>query len=568
MRTEMDVRPVAVFGTMVLFGVACLLPADLRGQAAGTAGAGQNAAATPSATAKPDGKADVEALGAALDEAAGPPASSGSARESAAGSASGTSVKASDGVRIVRLSQVKGEVKLDRGTGHGLEPAFANLPIARGQRLETKMGVAEVEFEDNSSVRLTPDTAVEFPTLSRSSMGATTSGVTLLHGMMFASLATSKSNDFFVNLGRATIRLTPGSHIRLETGLAQGGEGVKQVAATPASSRLTVLAGSVQVENPSGTVTVDKKKALLFDATGGTPPLIAKAGDRTAYDDWDKTAADYHRNVSMAALGGGGSGYAYGVNDMNYYGSFADLPGCGSMWRPYFANAAFDPFANGVWAWYPGAGYSWVSPYPWGWTPFHSGTWAMCGGGAGGAGMWGWRPGGQFVGLTNGALYPQGSPIHPKPPAAPTAARPTYQVVNLKPLTVSTVAGAGAGAAGSGKFEFRNGSAGLGVPREGFGNLSKISAGVQEHGTVSRPAASMAIASPGAGGRGAAGAGLVAPVNGGRGGSSATANGAGRTGAAGPSAGPSGGAGSMSSGSMGGGSHASSGSSGGGASHK
>ncbi len=462
------------------------------------------------------------------------------------------------------MSQVKGEVKLDRGTGHGLEAAFANLPIARGQRLETMLGVAEVEFEDNSSVRLTPDTTVEFPTLSRSATGATTTGVTLLHGMMFASLANSKGNDFSVTLGRATIRLTPGSHIRLETGLAAAGEGAQQVAATQATSRLTVLAGSVQVENPSGTVTVEKKKSLLFDAAGGTPPVMAKGGDRTAFDDWDKTATDYHKNVSLAAFGGVGSGYAYEVNDLNYYGSFADLPGCGSVWRPYFASASFDPFANGVWAWYPGAGYSWVSPYPWGWTPFHSGSWAMCGGGAGGGGVWGWRPGGAWQGLRNGGVYPVRSPIHPRPPAPPVAGRPTYQVVSIKPLAVSTVAAAGAGA---GRFEFRNDSAGLGVPRDGFGKLNKISAGVQAHGMVSRPAGPMAMSAapsaaaatrgtgtPGASGtsgaanRGAAGVALVAPVSG-RGANSAAANGAARSGAAGSSPGPSGG----SMGSMGGG---------------
>ncbi len=572
-----DARPVAAFGAL-LCGMVCLLPADLSAQAQGNpqAQGKGSAAASPtdprsasSTSAKQDGQADVDALGAALDRAAGPDGSTSKTSPAAAASSPTTLTTSpalprtvSDGVRIVRLSQVKGEVKLDRGTGHGLEPAFTNLPIARGHRLQTKLGVAEVEFEDNSSVRLTPDTIVEFPTMSRSATGATTSGVTLLHGMMFASLANSKNNDFSVTLGKATIRMTPGSHIRLETGLAAAG-----TSPSSASARLTVLAGSVQVENPSGTVTVDKNKSLAFDAVGGTPPVLAKAGDRTAYDDWDKTAADYHKNASLAAFGGGGgSGYAYGVNDLSYYGSFVNLPGCGSMWRPYFASAAFDPFANGTWAWYPGAGYSWVSPYPWGWTPFHSGSWSMCGGGAGGAGMWGWQPGGQWQGLANGAIYPTQNQIHPKPPAAPTAGRPTYQVVNVKPLSVSTVTSAG-------KFEFRNDSAGLGVPRDGFGKLNKIAADVQQHGTASRPAASMAISAasptrstgaPAAMNRSAAGTALVAPVSA-HGANSTAGNGSSRSASAGTSAGPSGGApSSMSSGSMGGG-HMSGG---GGASHK
>ena len=49
-------------------------------------------------------------------------------------------------VRIVRLSEVKGEVQLDRDTGRGFEPASANLPIVEHSRLRTATGVAEVEF--------------------------------------------------------------------------------------------------------------------------------------------------------------------------------------------------------------------------------------------------------------------------------------------------------------------------------------------------------------------------------------------------------------------------------------
>src|SRR5580658_6433064 len=57
-------------------------------------------------------------------------------------------------VRIVRLSEVKGEVQLDRLTGKGFEGAMANLPVTEGARLKTGNGVAEVEFEDNSTIRV------------------------------------------------------------------------------------------------------------------------------------------------------------------------------------------------------------------------------------------------------------------------------------------------------------------------------------------------------------------------------------------------------------------------------
>ena len=190
----------------------------------------------------------------------------------------------------------------------------------------------------------------------------------------------------------------------------------------------------MQVTNLSGTITVGKNKTLAFDAAAQTPPVVAKIEEPGAFDEWDKKEMDYHNLRSVpASFGSGGSSYLYGINDLNYYGSFADT-GCGSMWRPYLASAAFDPFANGVWAWYPGAGYSWVSPYPWGWTPFHYGSWNYCSNGG-----WGWRPGGQWTGIANyqTALNPTTCHSCPRPPRAPVTGQSTLVVVNTKPLAVS-----------------------------------------------------------------------------------------------------------------------------------
>ena len=123
------------------------------------------------------------------------------------------------------------------------------------------------------------------------------------------------------------------------------------------------------------------------------------------FDAWDKNAAEYHAQTAGSGTLSS-SPYAYGLNDMGYYGSFMDAGGCGSMWRPYFASAAWDPYSNGVWAWYQGAGYSWVSPYPWGWTPYHYGSWSYCPGAG-----WGWRPGGSWNGLNNSTAFgPGGGP--------------------------------------------------------------------------------------------------------------------------------------------------------------
>ena len=70
-------------------------------------------------------------------------------------------------VRIVRLSQVRGSVQIDRSDGRGYERGIANLPIVEHNQVRTGVGIAEVEFEDNSSLRLAPNSVVEFPRLER-----------------------------------------------------------------------------------------------------------------------------------------------------------------------------------------------------------------------------------------------------------------------------------------------------------------------------------------------------------------------------------------------------------------
>lgn len=381
-------------------------------------------------------------------------------------------------VRIVRLSQVDGQVELDRKAGQTFDQAFMNLPIVAGAALRTKQGLAEVEFEDNSSLRLTPQSQVEFPRLGRDVSGSTITAIKLLHGGLYVSLAGGKSaGEFTVTAGNQTIVLTPSTHLRLD---------LAAPVATPdpangPAAKLTVFQGSATVTGPSGSIVVTKRKAITFDAaSAAAPEFVGFDGAKSAYDTWDKNAVDYHKvRTAAVASGFAGSPYSYGVNDLSYYGSFSDVGGCGTMWRPYMANAAFDPYSSGVWSWYPGQGYSWVSLYPWGWAPFHYGSWDYCPAGGG----WGWNPqgGGGWRGVLNGPVTPVTGPGHriprPTPPPPPVRGAATMVAVNVKSLTVSHQDSAG-------NFVFRAGSAGLGVPRGVFSNLSKISQNVETHGTA------------------------------------------------------------------------------------
>ena len=367
-------------------------------------------------------------------------------------------------IRIVRLSQVRGEVQLDRKTGQKFEAAFTNLPIIAGEQLRTEQGVAEVEFEDNSSLRIVTDSQIDFPQLGRSDSGATTTTVRLVRGSMYVSLASSKiPADFTVRVGSETLTLAPSSHFRVDL--------------TGSTARLTVFQGEVTAVSNSGSLIVGKRKAATFDLTAEAVPTLARMDEPSPFDAWDKNAVDYHKTLAVAATYAN-TPYSYGVNDLAYYGSFSDVGGCGAMWRPYLATASFDPYASGIWSWYPASGYSWVSPYPWGWTPYHSGSWNYCASGGG----WGWQPQGGWNGLQNqpAALkFKAPGGLRPRPPAKPVGGQPTSIGVNLSRMQASKLGADGA-------FVFHGESAGLGVPRGVFSNLNKISEHAVERGSVTR----------------------------------------------------------------------------------
>jgi hypothetical protein len=221
--------------------------------------------------------------------------------------------------------------------------------------------------------------------------------------------------------------------------------------------------------------------------------VMAKKIQGVPYDDWDKESIDYHKRYAAANAAAAG-GNTYGLSDLNYYGSFINAGGA-SFWQPYFVGAGWSPYANGLWALYPGAGYSFVSPYPWGWLPYHTGSWSFFPGYG-----WGWQPGGSWNGLnnvgmnggtiatgtvpTNGAgKNPMHSPLRPAAPPQPPVAGATRQslvLTNQTPMVVSRQDR-------EGNFVFQKDSAGLGVPRGSLGNLNHVNNDVGRHGSASMP---------------------------------------------------------------------------------
>ena len=347
--------------------------------------------------------------------------------------------------RIVRLSQVDGDVQIDRSTGQGYEKAFINLPVTQGTKLRAGQDArAEIEFEDGSTLRITPGTVVEFPELARRDSGARASSLELQGGTAYLNFKGDKQEEFTLAFGQDRLALTKPAHLRIEL--------------KDANATVAVFKGDVEVASTSGRVKVEKKHSATFALTGTGSYTLANNLEPDPYDEWDKQLDKYHQKYSVS---NSFSPYGYGASDLSYYGSFYNIPGYGMMWQPYLVGAGWDPFMNGAWMWYPGAGYAWISAYPWGWTPYRYGSWTYLN-----SYGWFWRPGSTWAGWNTGPRIVNAPQTFsaPRPPATPG-----------RTLLVNRIASAGPVRQIQNRAEVRSGSAGLGVARGSVRNLGKVS---------------------------------------------------------------------------------------------
>src|SRR5882762_633249 len=377
-------------------------------------------------------------------------------------------------VRIVRLSNVEGTVQVDRNAGKGYENAFLNMPMVEGMKLATKdNGRAEVEFEDGSTLRITPKSSMEFTKLSVRDPGGRVSTLTLRTGQAYVNyLAKQKDDEFTLAFSNETVPLTRPVHFRLDV--------------DPSDAVLSVFKGDLEVQSASGPVNLSKNNSATFDLLGGDKYTVAKNIEEDPYDAWDKQQVKYQQEYASK---GSYSNYpyGYGVSDLNYYGSYSNIPGYGMMWQPYFTDVGWSPFADGAWMFYPGFGYTWVSAYPWGWMPYRYGSWSLVPGYG-----WMWAPG-----AFGGGWYTV--PRLTNPPNRFPTPRPPQQgsgtVVVGRPVVT-----AGGPAR---RVLVQNGTAGLGIPRGTVSNLGKVSHEVQRSGfatvRTAPPARGMGMGSPGFG---------------------------------------------------------------------
>jgi hypothetical protein len=243
------------------------------------------------------------------------------------------------------------------------------------------------------------------------------------------------------------------------------GESHLRVDLDDATGEVAVFKGDVSVEGPSGTAELSKGRSATFDLADEDKFTVAKNIEEDPYDEWDKQQAKYHDEYAQNKTYNNYP-YGYGVSDLNYYGSYYNVPGYGWMWQPYFTGIGWSPYMDGAWVFYPGFGYTWVSAYPWGWMPYMYGAWSYVPNYG-----WMWAPGGWSAWNTVPRYTnpPNRGFTGPRPPNRGSAT----VMVGRGLMTVSAVPPR--------RVLVTPGTAGLGVPR-GVANLGKVSSQVNKNG--------------------------------------------------------------------------------------
>jgi hypothetical protein len=227
-------------------------------------------------------------------------------------------------------------------------------------------GRAELQFDDGSVTRLTPNSSLTL-TVLRGQVGSSDAEIVLQSGLDYFELeGDSASSRVQVRFGDCVVTANGFTVLRIGLDNPPG--------------ELAVFSGNAHLERGS---------AMALDLHGGESVTL-NAADPSQYvlsesiwpDSWDAWNSDQDQSLNFqetartGAVNNMGDSKNPAWNDLDANGNWYNVPGQGTVWSPYeAANAGWDPYGDGNFMWTPRFGYMWVSGYSWGYMPFQCGSW-------------------------------------------------------------------------------------------------------------------------------------------------------------------------------------------------
>jgi len=268
-----------------------------------------------------------------------------------------------------RLSFVDGQVSFWRPGAQDWAQAQMNTPLAPGDELATASpGNLEVQIGARAFVRTWANTQVglanQEPDFLQFKVTTGTASFDLRTIEPGHTVEVDTPNAAFT-IERAGYYRVDVSGERTALIIRRGGRATM----TPASGAATVIA-------PSEEVVIEGTSSPQV-ASYASPPL-------DAWDRWNYARTDHLLDAVSARYV---SPEAYGVSELDRYGTWRVVPTYGSVWVPTAVPTAWAPYSTGSWTLDPFYGWTWVDTAPWGWAPYHYGRWVFV------DGFWGWAPG-------------------------------------------------------------------------------------------------------------------------------------------------------------------------------
>jgi hypothetical protein len=292
--------------------------------------------------------------------------------------------------RAARLTYIQGSVTVNQPSNAESVPAQLNLPLLTGVQIATANdGQAEVEFEDGSVVRLTPNTILSLDNLATEPDGTFLTNLSLLQGLAYCELRATQQYRYSINAGGDILSPIENTTVRINF--------------DQSPAVFSVFDGTAQVERQSAAngeaptagyaTQVRAGESLSADPNDSNRYFLTQQIANDTWDQWndDRDQAAATETAGTTAVRNDYAGaQGYGWSDLDANGDWYNVPGQGPVWQPQVAvdDSGFDPYGYGSWVYYPTAGYVWASGYSWGWTPYRCGNWSFYSGFG-----WGWAPG-------------------------------------------------------------------------------------------------------------------------------------------------------------------------------
>ncbi len=239
--------------------------------------------------------------------------------------------------------------------------ARRNTPILAGDRISTaSTSRAEAILADGNILRIDVQTSVRFDRLAktfeaeddRNALFLERGAVSLEH-----RVSTSRDQATRIDTEDVTVVFPDEGLLRVETGRR--------------GTEIYVASGRAEVYARSGRATLRAGQYAFA------------SGDARLEIDWMNDPRDRFTQfvAERRGLSAGQSGTQFISDDYAYDSAVADFDQHGSWilvngsyaWRPTVA-VDWRPYVDGYWRWSP-AGLTWVSYEPWGWLPYHYGSW-------------------------------------------------------------------------------------------------------------------------------------------------------------------------------------------------